>query len=110
MIAQPDSIANRSPDSLHIRGGDSAHQQIVHIANNAKIFMLAFVLAVCLISLLLNALFAYIYFVEKYADQNRYDWFQRDRMMPLESRVDALDKEMQAVLITQRENDYARRR
>jgi hypothetical protein len=99
MANTPDSIANRSPDSLHVRGSDAAHQQIVINGDKAKSFVLAASLIINIICIFTIAFGAFIYYQAQALDQNRYDWLQRDTIVPMQGKISELDKETQAMMI-----------
>jgi hypothetical protein len=99
MIAQPDSIANRSPESMHVRGGDSAHQQIVQIGDKTKNVLLLLAL-VAAVSIAINVLCLYQIDqdrMETRLKQYNLSTMQDDFVNPLKATVDQQQKEIQAL-------------
>jgi hypothetical protein len=99
MVAQPDSIANRSPDSLHVRGGDSAHQQIVQIGDKTKNF-LAVLAAITALSITVNCICIYQITQDRMETRlKQYDLstMQNDFVNPIQATVNQQQKEIQAL-------------
>ncbi len=98
ILETPDAIASRSPEALQVRAGDYSPQQIVQIGDKVRYYLLAASFIVNIICIFAIAFGAFIYYQAKALDQNRYDWLQRDTIMPLKGKVDEHDKEIQAIL------------
>jgi hypothetical protein len=94
----PDMAALRSAEALQVYGSDAAHQQIVQIGDKAKYYLLAASFIINVICIFTIAYCAFIYYQAKALDQNRYDWLQRDWVMPQQAKMDEHDKEIQALL------------
>lgn len=96
-MQSPDVVAPQS-DFLHVRGSESAHQQIVINGDKAWRFIVALSLIVNILCIFTIAYGAFIYYQAKALDQNRYDWLQRDWVMPQQAKIDEHDKEIQALM------------
>jgi hypothetical protein len=94
ILETPDAISSRSPDSIHVRGSESSHQQTTVIADKSKGFIVALYLSIAL-----NGLFAYVVYVETYALRNQNQYLKSDTIMPLQSEVSEHDKEIQMLMI-----------
>jgi hypothetical protein len=93
-----DSIFNRSPECFQVEAYDAAHNQVVHIGDKARYYLLAASFIVNIICIFTIAFGAFIYYQAQALDQNRYDWLQRDHIMPIEGKLSEQDKEIEAIL------------
>ncbi len=110
VLDTPDAISSRSPESFQVRASESSHQQIVINGEKAKHFVLAASLIINIICLFTIAYGAFIYYQAKALDQNRYDWLQRDWVMPQQAKLDEHDKKIQSLMNMENSDATVRRR
>ena len=90
-----DSVSMRSPESMHIRGGDSAHQQIVQIGDKTKNFLVVLSVITAL-SIAVNCICVYQITQDRMETRlKQYDLstMQNDFVNPLQATVSQQQKE-----------------
>jgi len=97
-MQSPSTGAQQNTDANHIAASEHAHQQIVINGDKAWRFIVALSLIVNILCIFTIAFGAFIYYQAKALDQNRYDWLQRDWVMPQQGKLDEHDKEIQAIM------------